>query len=508
MRIYSLLLLPDAASNYGGWTDPEFVRLLEGASAAHGDAGQSAAYRQVDAYVDEMAPRHPVVVSDQLVAGAAGPARARQPDHRHPGLREGLVGRLSRRVAAAALAMQLSLLPLGAALGFNGFGPTTADATFGERMTFTVELPGGPPARLELLMRFAGSEGTLVAPVEASGNRAEYVWDAADRYVVPNTTIAYRWRATEGGAVTLSREQTLLYDDDRPGLDWQQATIGEATVHWYGGAEDQARHLGELTADGAARAEVLLGHEMVAPVDIFVYDARDDFFGALGPGAREWFGAATFPQLRTIFMWLGAGSSDYLETTMVHEVTHVVFGDATDNPYHEPAKWLNEGLATWSETRSAAAQRATVAVRGQRGGLFAFDAIAYDFPFGARGSSLSYAMGTTMVGMIIDTYGEGAIARIAREYRDGASDEEALSRGDRGLRRPAVCRLLRLLWGRCATADRAGSHPALQCAQAWRGSHAVRCAGANRSRRRQRNDPRTLASWRLASRPSQSRSSR
>jgi hypothetical protein len=336
------------------------------------------------------------------------------------------VGRLSRWAAAAALALQLSLLPLGASLGFSGFGQMSADATFGERMTFTVELPGGAPSKLELLMRFAGSEGTLVAPVEASGDRAEYVWDAADRYVVPNTHIAYRWRATDGATVTLSREETLVYDDDRPGLDWQQATIGEATVHWYGGAEDQARLLGELTANGAARAEELLGHEMVAPVDIFVYDARDDFFGALGPGAREWFGAATFSEIRTIFMWLGAGSSDYLETTMVHEVTHVVFGDATDNPYHGPAKWLNEGLATWSETRSDAAQQASVEAEA-RSGLFAFEAIAFDFPFGTRGSSLSYAMGTTMVGMIVDTYGEGAIARIAREYRGGASDEEALA---------------------------------------------------------------------------------
>ena len=77
-------------------------------------------------------------------------------------------------------------------------------------------------------------------------------------------------------------------------------------MHWYGGNEQTARHLGELTAGGAAQAE-LLGHEMDGPVDMFVYDAREDFFGALGPGAREWFGAATFPPSRTIFMWLGAG---------------------------------------------------------------------------------------------------------------------------------------------------------------------------------------------------------
>lgn len=340
------------------------------------------------------------------------------------------MGGLTRRLAVAVLlSLQLLVAPAGQALGFSGFGSATADATYGQSMTFSVGLPGGAPEKLELLLRFAGSESTLVAPVEPEGEQAAYVWDAADRYVTPNTSIAYRWRATNAGNVTLSREQTLLYDDDRPGLDWQSAVIGDATVHWYGGAEQTARRFGELSADGAARAEALLGHEMEGPVDIFVYDSREDFFGALGPGAREWFGAATFPRTRTVFMWLGAGSSDYLETTVVHEVTHVVFGDATQNPLHQPAKWLNEGLASWSENRSADGQRSTVEFEAGGGGLFAFDAIAYDFPFGARGSSLSYAMGTTMVDMIIAEYGEAAIARIAAAYRDGVSDDEALQAG-------------------------------------------------------------------------------
>jgi ABC-type transport system substrate-binding protein len=57
--LHSLLLLPDAASNYGGWTDPTFVELLEAASAAEGDAAQAAAYRDVDDYVDSMAPLIP-----------------------------------------------------------------------------------------------------------------------------------------------------------------------------------------------------------------------------------------------------------------------------------------------------------------------------------------------------------------------------------------------------------------------------------------------------------------
>jgi hypothetical protein len=344
------------------------------------------------------------------------------------------MGRVMHRLAPVLLTAVLAAGLAGVALpspvaGFSGFGASSADATYGTAMTFDVALPGGAPDRLELLLEFAGSDGTFVAPVAATGTSAEYVWDAASQHITPNTRITYRWRATSGSATTLSSSGTLLYDDDRPGLDWRQATIGAATVHWYGGAEAQARRFGELSAAGAQRAEDLLGHRLDGPIDIFVYDTRDEFFGALGPGAREWTGAATYPAIRTIFMWLGGGPSSYLETTIVHEVTHVVFDDATANPFHEPAKWFNEGLATWAEQQSAASERATVQFEAGAGELFAFPAIAEQFPIGSRGSSLSYAMGATMVDMIIHDHGASAIARIATAYREGSSDADALAAG-------------------------------------------------------------------------------
>jgi hypothetical protein len=241
--------------------------------------------------------------------------------------------------------------------------------------------------------------------------------------------VTYQWRATEGDDVTLSAAETIRYEDDRPGLDWQSAELGEATVHWYGGAEAQARRFGELTAVGVEQAEELLGTELAGPVDVFVYDSQDDFFGALGPGAREWTGAAAYSEIRTIFMWLGGGSPDFLERVIVHEVTHVVFFDATDNPFHEPARWLNEGIATWSETRSDDGEREVVQAEADGDGLFAFEAITEQFPIGERGAILSYAQGTSMVQLIIDRYGTDAIARIMRALRDGASDDEALEAG-------------------------------------------------------------------------------
>jgi oligopeptide transport system substrate-binding protein len=54
--IYSLLLEPGALSNYGEWSDDEFVRLLDAAAAAETDAELAAAYVAVDDHVREQAP--------------------------------------------------------------------------------------------------------------------------------------------------------------------------------------------------------------------------------------------------------------------------------------------------------------------------------------------------------------------------------------------------------------------------------------------------------------------
>jgi oligopeptide transport system substrate-binding protein len=62
--IYSLLLLPSAASNYGKWSDDDFVNLLEHAAAASTPAEQAAAYRRVEARVDDQVPVIPWLYPD------------------------------------------------------------------------------------------------------------------------------------------------------------------------------------------------------------------------------------------------------------------------------------------------------------------------------------------------------------------------------------------------------------------------------------------------------------
>jgi hypothetical protein len=335
------------------------------------------------------------------------------------------------RVVVVALAAATLALPLGAGAARAGgeFTALLADATFGVDMHFSATWTGPEPDHVELLLGF-GADDRLVIPVTSEGGAWLYERDMAENYLPPNTTVSYQWRAVDGASVTLSPEQSLYYDDDRPQFDWDQARIGSATVHWYGSNESIARRFGDLAGDAADQAGDLLGRPLAEPISIFVYEARDDFLGAIGPGQREWVGAATYPNIRTVFMWLEAGSESYLETTVAHEVTHVVFHDASDNPFHEPATWLNEGTATWAELGNADTEADVVTLEANSDeGLMAFEALTDQFPIDTRGASLAYAQGATMVDHIIATYGAGAMAAIMDAYRDGATDDEAIEVG-------------------------------------------------------------------------------
>lgn len=346
------------------------------------------------------------------------------------------MGRLTRITAVLTVSGLIALIAavampsgLGPARAGGGFTDLAADATFGVDMTFSASWSGTPPDRVELLLGFGGEE-RLVVPVELVAGQLDYSRDLADGFVPPNTPVAYQWRAVAGSELTVSPERTLLYDDDRAGLDWTSARIGSATVHWYGDNQAIARRFGDLAGAAADAAADLLGHALAGPIDIFVYDSREDFLGAVGPESREWIGAATYPHLRTVYMWLGAGTTAYLETTIAHEVTHVVFHDATDNPFHEPATWLNEGVATWSELRNADTERDLVQQEaGTDRGLMAFAALTDQFPIDSRDANLAYAEATTMVDLIIGDYGTQAMAAIADAYRAGATDAEAVEAG-------------------------------------------------------------------------------
>ena len=222
------------------------------------------------------------------------------------------------------------------------------------------------PSRVEVLITYADAPGPEVVPVEipASGaTELRYELSPVESHITPNTPIAMQWRITSPAPafdVVLGPRVTTTYEDDR--FTWETAADDLVRVHWYEG--DQAfgeRALG-IAATAVAETSELLGVEEDEPIDFFVYADRDAFYDALGPGTRENVGGQANAGIRTLFAHIPPSQLDdpWVETVIPHEMVHLVFDTAVQNPYHFPPRWLNEGLATYLSEGYDAGQRRVV----------------------------------------------------------------------------------------------------------------------------------------------------
>jgi hypothetical protein len=287
----------------------------------------------------------------------------------------------------------------------------------------------GAPERVELLTRITGTVTDLVrqASLEQAGDGSWTASVGEVGFTAPNTTREFRFRAIVDGHETLGPVGSFTVVDDR--YDWRTVSDEMVTLHWYAGDKEFARRALGIGVDAIHQAADLLGVTEVAPVDFFVYDSSDALYGALGPGTRENVGGQADASIRTM---VGAiepheVGSDWVDTLITHELTHMVFADAIDNPYHDPPRWLNEGLAVYLSEGYPVGDRAQVADAASAGRLIPLSGLAGLFPTTYERFSLAYAESVSAVSYLIDTYGRDTLVRLITSYRGGVTDEEAFA---------------------------------------------------------------------------------
>jgi hypothetical protein len=137
--------------------------------------------------------------------------------------------------------------------------------------------------------------------------------------------------------------------------------------------------------------------------------------------------ARAHPDIRTLFALITPSDIDasWVESVVPHELTHVVFQTAVDNPYHDPPHWLNEGLAVYQSDgyRIPTVDRSKAAAKD--GSLIPLDGLAGRFPTSRDRFFLAYAESVAAVDHIVRTEGRDALVSLIRSYRDGVSDDEA-----------------------------------------------------------------------------------
>jgi len=330
--------------------------------------------------------------------------------------------------AAPGLAVPSVLAAPPALVADPSFDAPSAQAVLLQPVTFHQGFRDPqPPRRVELLL--AGSEtwasDVLPAEVASAGDAYQATATIAE-HVLPNTTFHYRFRVVhQDGTSVVGPEATATVQDPR--FSWHVLAGPTVRLHWYAGDQAFAQRALRIGEDAIARAAKLLGVTKVPTVDFFVYGDTQAFLQALGPGTRETTAGEFVPEIRTMFADIGPSQigSDWVGVVIPHELTHLVFALATDNPYHAPPIWLNEGLAVYLSEGGSGPRHPELAQAVRDGTVIPLDGLVDVFPRTSSAFHLAYAEAVSAVDYFIRQYGQAALVSLIRSYAQGLADDDA-----------------------------------------------------------------------------------
>ena len=149
----------------------------------------------------------------------------------------------------------------------------------------------------------------------------------------------------------------------------------------------------------------------------------------MGPGTRENVGGESHADIRTLFALIEPSAIDdaWVGIVIPHELVHLVFGDAVDNPFRAPPRWFNEGLAVYLSQGYDQSDRSAVEGAVKSGDLMPLTALTGQFPTDPTLTSLAYAEAVSAVDHLVRTYGQDALLKLVDAYATGPTDDEAFT---------------------------------------------------------------------------------
>lgn len=297
--------------------------------------------------------------------------------------------------------------------------------TFSGSATLTADV-----VRVEIVVDVEGSTRSIVAevPTTVSSGQASLSWvlETQGGSLLPNTDVTARFRLTlADGSSIVGPSVSVHYDDTR--FTWKTVTGEFVTVHWIDGGQTFGLRAMKIGDDAVRSVSALLGVTERDPIDFYVYGDRTAFYDILGAGTRENVGGEAHPDIRTLFANISPDAVDdpWVGVVIPHELTHLVFDSASQNAYHYPLHWLNEGIAVYLSEGYTANDRNAVGSAVQAGNLMPLRALASQFPTTQDRFFLAYSESVSAVSFLVDTYGRDAMVGLVRSYAGGVSDDQA-----------------------------------------------------------------------------------
>ncbi len=266
------------------------------------------------------------------------------------------------------------------------------------------------------------------ARTEFEGERevsATWTWDMRRTgSIPPGSVVWWRWRVVdEQGDEHRTSRQSVVYGDDR--FPWESHTSDNITFYWYAGGADFGQRLAGAVED---KLDVLqLGRELEAPVQAFIYETSADVRGAI-LFAQAWTGGLAFASQNILLITVDPEEFERDLPGLVHELAHLLIGEVTFNCFGDLPRWLDEGLAVYSEGGLPGFQRVALQEAIENRELISLRSLNSSFPASDTGATLSYALSYSLVNYMIDAYGWSKMQDLLAVFSEGSTYEAAIGR--------------------------------------------------------------------------------
>ncbi|RME73350.1 MAG: hypothetical protein D6784_12060 [Chloroflexi bacterium] len=310
---------------------------------------------------------------------------------------------------------------------------STWTAEFRQHITFTAQFEAAAEiTEVNLFYRIVGRPAASRNDADftpGTSVTAEFVLDQTkpENYLPPGTELEYWWKITTADGNQLKTErETILYLDNR--YDWQTLENERLTLYWYEGGDSFGQRLFDRANEALDTLETDFGIKLEKPIRIFIYANHGDLLGAISTASQEWTGGQAFPDYGVVVIGISPSQLDWGLDATTHEMTHLVVHQATDNPYGDLPRWLDEGIAVYNENRDQLDEdfRGIFEAAVKQNALMTLRTLSSPFPADPLKANLAYGQSGAVVKFIIDEYGPEAMAKLLDIFAEGALYDEAL----------------------------------------------------------------------------------
>jgi hypothetical protein len=335
--------------------------------------------------------------------------------------------RTGRRVCAVLLSVSLGLIGLAgpAAAATVTFGTPSGTSQFGKQIVFTQPYGGAAIKSASILIFLPDEAGPTVATVANPGSGSlQFAMDTSGGGVDPFVPVVGQFEVVLADGTTLDGpEIRVVYADDR--FAWKLKTGKVVRLHYIDASDSFAQQMLTFADAGVANAATLFGVTETQPLDYYVYPSQSDF--QQGLNQPDTVGGTVIESVRICYATVQPGDTTYAAQVMPHEPTHVVFWDATHNPYHGMPRWLNEGFAQYVSQGYDSDSRQIVSQAAQDGSLPSLLALTDFFPLDANRIYLAYAEAVAAADFMVVKYGQPAISKLLAGFGKGDTNDEAFT---------------------------------------------------------------------------------